>query len=140
MDALDYLVKPFPYDRFLKAVNKATEKISHVQSKSSATNGFILLKSDKKVYKVNYNDIYYLQSLGDYVKVFTSEKCLVVHDTFKNMLEQLPANEFMRIHKSYLIALSKIQYIDCNQVKIANELIPIAVGSKDELIKRLKEV
>ncbi|HEY4787806.1 MAG TPA: LytTR family DNA-binding domain-containing protein [Bacteroidales bacterium] len=140
VDATDYLVKPFSFERFLKAVNKAIEKINYAQLKNQPAGGFILLKSDKKVYKVNYDDIMYLQSFGDYVKVFTSEKCLVVHDTFKNMQEQLPEREFVRIHKSYLIAFGKIQYIEGNQVKIGNELIPIGLNYKEELTKRLKEI
>ena len=140
VDATDYLVKPFSFERFLKAVNKAIEKINYAQLKNQPANGFILLKSDKKVYKVNYDDIMYLQSFGDYVKVFTNEKCLVVHDTFKNMQEQLPEREFVRIHKSYLIAFGKIQYIEGNQVKIGNELIPIGLNYKEELTKRLKEI
>jgi Response regulator of the LytR/AlgR family len=140
VDATDYLVKPFSFERFLKAVNKAIEKINYAQLKNQPAGGFILLKSDKKVYKVNYDDIMYLQSFGDYVKVFTNEKCLVVHDTFKNMQEQLPEREFVRIHKSYLIAFGKIQYIEGNQVKIGNELIPIGLNYKEELTKRLKEV
>jgi DNA-binding LytR/AlgR family response regulator len=139
LDAVDYLVKPFPFERFLKAVNKAIEKLSFIQQKHSSTCGFILLKSDKKVYKVNYDEVQYLQSFGDYVKVFVAGKCLIVHDTFKNMQEQLPADRFVRIHKSYLIAVDKIQYFEGNQVKIANELIPIGLNYKDDLIRQLKE-
>lgn len=139
VDAVDYLVKPFSFERFLKAINKAVEKINFANMKTAAGNRFILLKADKKVYKVNFDDIDYLQSFGDYIKVFTSEECLVVHDTVKNMLEQLPAEEFLRIHKSYIIALSKIQYIDGNQVKIADQLIPIGANYKDDLLKTLGE-
>jgi DNA-binding LytR/AlgR family response regulator len=87
VDAVDYLVKPFPFDRFLKAVNKLVEKTNLIQQKPSSTGDFILLKSNKKVYKVNYEDINYLHSFGDYIKVYASEKCLVVHDTFKNLQE-----------------------------------------------------
>ena len=140
VDAVDYLVKPFSFERFLKAVNKAIEKINYMQLKNHAGSGFILLKSDKKVYKVNYEDITYLQSFGDYVKVFTSGKCLVVHDTFKNIQEQLPEREFVRVHKSYLIAFGKIQYIEGNQVKIGNELIPVGLNYKEDLAKRLKDM
>jgi DNA-binding LytR/AlgR family response regulator len=140
VDAIDYLVKPFSYERFLKATNKAIEKINFTHLKSSANTEFILLKSDKKVYKVNFNEIIYLQSFGDYIKVFTCEKCLVVHDTFKNILEQLPSYAFLRIHKSFIIALNKIQYIDGNQVKIANDLIPIGLSFKDKLLKNLNKI
>lgn len=139
VDAIDYLVKPFPYERFLKAVNKAIEKINLCQLKNTANTGFLLLKSDKKVYKVNCDDIFYLQSFGDYVKVYTSEKCIVVHEKFKNMEEQLPGNKFMRVHKSYIIALDKIRYIEGNQVKIEDELIPIGLSYRESIFKVLKK-
>jgi DNA-binding LytR/AlgR family response regulator len=139
LDAVDYLVKPFPFERFLKAVNKAIEKLSFIQPKPPPTSDFILLKSDKKVYKVNYDEISYLQSFGDYVKVYISGKCLVVHDTFKNLQDHLPADRFIRVHKSYLIAMDKIQYIEGNQVKVANELIPIGLNYKVDLISKLKD-
>lgn len=139
VDAVDYLLKPFSYDRFLKAVNKAIEKISMVHLKSGQTGGFILLKSDKKLFKVNFDDINYLQSYGDYIKVYTTRKCLVVHDTFKHLQEQLPSKEFIRIHKSYIISISKIQYLEGNQVKIGNELIPVALTGKESLLKMLSK-
>jgi DNA-binding LytR/AlgR family response regulator len=138
-DAVDYLVKPFSFERFLKAVNKSVEKLNLKLQKHTSINEFILLKSDKKVYKVNFNEIYYLQSFGDYVKVYVSGKCLVIHNTFKSILEQLPGDRFIRIHKSYIIALDKIQYLEGNQVKIANELIPIGLNYKDDLIRILKD-
>jgi DNA-binding LytR/AlgR family response regulator len=139
LDAVDYLVKPFPFERFLKAVNKVMGKINFIQTKPASTGGFILLKSNKKIYKVNYDEIYYMQSFGDYIKVYLNGKCLVVHETFKNIQEHLPAHRFVQIHRSYLIALEKIQYLEGNQVKIANELIPIGLNYKDELNKRFKE-
>jgi DNA-binding LytR/AlgR family response regulator len=137
VDAVDYLVKPFSYERFLKASNKAVEKINFVNLKSTNIDNFILLKSDKKVFKVNFNDINYLQSFGDYIKVYTCERCLIIHDTFKNILEQLPSFQFIRIHKSFIIALNRIQYLEGNQIKIANELIPIGLSYKEELLKKL---
>lgn len=139
VDAIDYLVKPFSYERFLKATNKAIEKINLSQLKNVVSDSFILLKSDKKVFKINYDDIHYLQSYGDYIKVFTNEKCLIVHDTFKNIQEQLPIQFFQRIHKSYIVALDRIKYIEGNQIKICEELLPIGLNFKDELLKRLNK-
>src|SRR5512145_1235788 len=140
VDAVDYLVKPFSYERFLKAVNKAAEKITLSQLKTPSAEGFLLLKSDKKVYKVNYGEIFYMQSLGDYIKVFTTEKCIVVHDTIRNMVEQLPESRFIRVHKSYIIAVEKIHYIEGNQVKIANEMIPVGLSFRDDLQRVLKTI
>jgi DNA-binding LytR/AlgR family response regulator len=137
VDAVDYLVKPFSYERFLKATNKAIEKINLSQLKNTSSNNYILLKADKKVFKINYDEINYLQCFGDYIKVFTLDKCLVTHDTFKNIQEQLPGKYFLRIHKSYIVALDKIKYIDGNQLKVAEEMIPIGLNYKDEFVKRL---
>jgi DNA-binding LytR/AlgR family response regulator len=139
VDAADYLLKPFSYERFLKAINKAIVKINFTNTNTFADDEFILLKSDKKVFKINFKEIYYLQSLGDYIKVHTNEKPLIVHNTFKNLLEQLPTKDFLRIHKSFVIALSKIQYLEGNQVKIANELIPVGLNYKEDLLKRLSK-
>ncbi len=139
VDAVDYLVKPFSYERFLKAINKVVEKINLANIRNVNIDNFILLKSDKKVFKVNFNDINYLQSFGDYIKVYTCERCLIVHDTFKNILEQLPNIHFLRIHKSYIIALNRIQYMEGNQIKVANELLPIGLNYKEELLKKLSK-
>jgi DNA-binding LytR/AlgR family response regulator len=140
LDAIDYLLKPFSYERFLKAVNKAIEKIGFSNLKKSTADAFLLLKSDKKVHKVNFNDICYMQSYGDYIKVFTTEKCIVIHDTFLSMQEQLPEDQYVRVHKSYIIALDKIEYLEGNQVKVGNEMIPIGLIYKDNILKLLKKV
>jgi len=139
VDAIDYLVKPFSYERFLKAVNKAVEKITFSQLKKPAGDGYMLLKSDKKVYKVDFRDICYMQSFGDYIKVFTTEKCIVIHDTFLKIQEQLPEEFFARVHKSYIIALDKIKYMEGNQVKIGDVLIPIGLIYKDNIHKLLRK-
>jgi DNA-binding LytR/AlgR family response regulator len=140
VDAIDYLVKPFSYERFLKAVNKGIEKIGFSNLKKTTADAFLLLKSDKKVHKVNFNDICYMQSFGDYIKVFTTEKCIVIHDTFLSMQEQLPGDQFVRVHKSYIIALDKIKYLEGNQVKIGDEMIPIGLTYRDNILNLLKKV
>ncbi len=97
LDATDYLVKPFSFERFLKAVNKALEKLERRETGTvSAAASSIFIKSDKKVFKVNLDDILYLEALDDYVKVVTLRGQYLVHDTLKSMLEELPAAAFMR--------------------------------------------
>lgn len=137
VDAVDYLVKPFSFERFLKAINKVVEKNSIAQLKNKNTGGSILLKSDKRVHKVDFDKIIYLQAIGDYVKVVTSEKNLLVHSTIKSLVEQLPAVEFIRIHKSFVISIKRLEYIEGNQVRIDKENLPIGLNYKEELIKRL---
>jgi len=144
MDAADYLLKPFSYERFLKAVNKALDLWKYrmvKQSKSPAVapdmSGFILLRSEKKIYKVDYGDILYLESLGDYVKVHTIRKCLVVHETFRNLLEILPPETFIRVHRSFIIPIAKLTYIEGNRLSVSGTFIPIGHMYKEALLRRL---
>lgn len=141
-DAVDYLVKPFGFDRFLKAVNKAMEKmVIRRQEPIKITpdkQAFILLRSDKKVYRVSFADILYIESTGDYLKVYLENKHLVIHETIGGFLEQLPANDFIRIHKSFIVATNRINYIEGNQVRLADKFIPIGRSYKEELERALK--
>jgi DNA-binding LytR/AlgR family response regulator len=144
VDAVDYLVKPISFERFLKAVNKVVGLVelkqrpkTVIQTRNSEDQGYILLRSNKKVYRVKLDDILYLQSLGDYVQVHVPQKQLIVHETFRNILSMLPENEFIRIHKTVIVPVNKIEYIDGNQLYIANTALPIGLNFKDELMKRL---
>ncbi len=136
VDAIDYLLKPFSFERFLKAVNKAIDKFVNKQQKSE--NSSILLKSDKKLYRVIIDDINYLEALGDYVKVYYSNKSIIVHETFQNMLSQLPEKEFVRVHKSFAIALNKFEIIEGNMIKIKDKSIPIGQTYRSEFIDLIK--
>lgn len=145
-DAVDYLVKPFSFERFLKAVNKAFDRMSFIMSKTglpgaeeTETPGFLILRADKKVHKVNYNDIFYFESAGDYVKVHTTRQRLVVHETMKKLEEQLPPGLFVRVHKSFIVPLERISFIEGNRVNVGGTMIPIGLVYRDELMKLLKK-
>lgn len=142
LDAVDYLLKPFSYERFLKAVNKALEKLKIIENGiSNADNAeeFIFLKADKKVYKIDLKEIIYLEALDDYVKVVTEQNQFLVSNTLKNLQAELPATQFIRVHKSYIIAKSKIIFFEGNYVKVATKEIPIGASYRDEIFSRLKE-
>jgi DNA-binding LytR/AlgR family response regulator len=138
LDAVDYLMKPFSFERFLKAVNKAIEKLKPATAPATEQK-FIFLKSDKKVFKVNTDDILYCESVDDYVKVITTTEQYLVHYTLKKMLEELPAANFLRVHKSYIIAKDKIKFFEGNYVKVGGQDIPIGASYRDEIYARLKE-
>lgn len=121
VNAVDYLVKPFPFDRFLKAVNKAQD----VLTGRSEAEGFILLQADKKIHKVNHSEILFAEAMGDYVKVHLHDKMLIVHMTLQKLQEQLPQKNFFRLHKSFLISLSKLEYIEGNMAIIRKHEVPI---------------
>jgi DNA-binding LytR/AlgR family response regulator len=141
LDAVDYLVKPFSFERFLKAVNKATDKLNQPEAITANEKAapFIFLKADKKVYKVDFEDIFYIESIGDYAKVITKQGQYVVNNTLKNLLEELPSIEFMRVHKSFVIAKSKIIFFEGNYVKVSDKEIPIGASYREEIYARLKE-
>jgi DNA-binding LytR/AlgR family response regulator len=138
VNAVDYLLKPFPFERFLKSVNKATELINS-KKKEPVNSEFILLKSDKKIHRIMINDIFYLEAIGDYVRVFYDDKNIVVHDTFQNILKMLPAGQFIRIHKSYAVSINKFESIEGNRVKINTRSIPVGQTYKHEFIEFIKK-
>ncbi|MFK8104929.1 MAG: LytR/AlgR family response regulator transcription factor [Saprospiraceae bacterium] len=144
LDAVDYLLKPFSLDRFLKAVYKAQKikaqvvKLEQLNQQPSTTDELspIMIKSDKKWYKLAPEQIKYLQAYGDYVKVFTADKTLLTKDTLGNLEQSLPASLFQRIHRSYIVALDAINFIEGNQADIQGQLLPIAITHKEALMSR----
>ncbi len=141
LDVVDYLLKPFSFERFLKAVNKAVDKLNLAEATTAneKATSFIFLKADKKVYKVDFEDIFYIESIGDYAKVITRQGQYVVNNTLKNLLEELPSLEFIRVHKSFIIAKSKIIFFEGNYVKVGDMDIPIGASYREEIYARLKE-
>lgn len=135
VNAVDYLVKPFPFDRFLKAVNKLLDQR---RTNGSLLQDYILLQADKKTHKVNYEDVLYIEAMGDYVKVYMGDKTLVVHHTLQKLQELLPYDRFFRIHKSFLIALQRIEYIEGNMVIINAQQLPIGQTYRAEFLTRLQ--
>ncbi|MEI6682786.1 MAG: LytTR family DNA-binding domain-containing protein [Bacteroidota bacterium] len=147
LDVVDYLMKPFPFDRFYKAIQKAEELIKgrelpHAEPKEPhrQEETFIFVKSSKKTYKVNLDEILYIEALGDYVKIYTNEKMIISYQSLKNIEALLPAASFPRIHKSFIIALSRIDLIEGNHVKIRERQIPIGTNFKNEFEKLIKSI
>jgi DNA-binding LytR/AlgR family response regulator len=140
LDAVDYLVKPFSFERFLKAVNKVIEKLEK-KDVGNASNlpSSIFIKADKKVYKIELNDILYIEGLDDYVKIVTNQTNYLVNDTLKSLQEELPSSLFVRVHKSFIISKGKIVFFEGNYVKIGNRDIPIGASYREEIFARLKD-
>lgn len=137
VDAIDYLLKPFPFDRFLKAVNRAIDRIGKPERKT-ASGEYILLKADKKLHRVKLSDISHLEAMGDYVKVFYNDSFILVHDTLQRLLDQLPKDVFIRIHKSYIISTGNINYVEGNQVIIGELEIPIGQTYRGSFLELFK--
>lgn len=136
VNAVDFLLKPFPFDRFEAAVRKATE-IIRSREQMLPGNAFILLRSDKKLFRVGIDDIYHIKAVGDYVQVFFGEKSILVHSTFQNLLNQLPQDEFVRVHKSHAIALNKVETIDGNTVRLNGKSIPVGLSYKPAFMEKI---
>ena len=142
LNAIDYLLKPFSFERFLKAVNKASAKtgqVTNVAAEEKNADDFIFLKADKKVYKIDLEDILYAEATGDYAKVVTKDGQYIANTTLKKLLEELPSHRFLRVHKSYIISASKIKFFEGNYVKVGNTDIPIGAAYREEIFARLKE-
>ena len=140
LDVIDYLVKPFPFERFVKAVNKAIESIDlkrKANAAGSIEDDFVLLHADHKIYKVRLDEIEYIEGLKEYVSYYTREKRIIVLQSLKSIEETLPAERFIRVHRSYIVPIRKIKTLDGNQVQIGNKLIPIGRSYKDVVLKRV---
>ena len=137
VNAVDYLLKPFPFERFLKAVNKASDILKNNCIDNNCYE-YIFLKSDKKIHRVIINEIYHLEAVGDYVKVFFNGKFIMVHETFQNLINQFPNNLFVRIHKSHAIAINKIDTIEGNMVKVKDKFFPIGQTYRNEFMNLIK--
>ncbi|HHC80038.1 MAG TPA: response regulator transcription factor [Flavobacteriia bacterium] len=128
LDVLDYLVKPIPFNRFLKTINKITQQI-YLQRGLSKTHieddSHIFLKVDKKLVKIKFDDIYYIESLKDYIKIFTATGDYLVHKSLTSITEELPKNNFLRIHRSYTIAIDKVKSVEGNLIEVHSKRIPI---------------
>lgn len=132
VNAIDYLLKPISYERFLTAINKAIQLLSDTPE----PNDFIVLKENKVLHKVFFNDIQYVEAFGDYVKVHSKEKTILTHSTFKKMTNNLP-DYFLRIHKSFSVNTNKIQQLSGNQISLDINQIPIGQTYKESVLKAL---
>ena len=143
LEAVDYLLKPFSFERFLRATQKALYLLeTEDKMREIAKNELALLwvKSDKRLFKVSLKEVLYLQAYGDYIKIFrTRYKPLVTKERLTSIEKQLPHSRFFRIHRSYIISLDAVQFLEGNQVSINDTKLPISSAYKNELMNRLIE-
>jgi DNA-binding LytR/AlgR family response regulator len=127
VDAIDYLLKPIEYDRFLKSVYKAKEYIDYL-SDLELQGGYIFVKSDYQMAKINLKDILYIEGLDDYIKIYLPQKSVLTLMTLKTIAQRLPSREFIRIHRSFIVPVSRIHNISKSKVKIGDKEIPIGIS------------
>jgi len=133
LDVADYLVKPVRFDRFLKAVNKAlpeqgagSESLAPVSTHNTADHAFLYFRADRKMVKVMLNDILYIESLKDYVKIHTMKGPVVTKYAITSLEAMLPSSAFIRVHRSYMIALDKIDSYTPDEINISSNVIPVS--------------
>jgi DNA-binding LytR/AlgR family response regulator len=133
LDAVDYLMKPISFERFLKGVNKILQTNSPNSNASATLNeptkepvsSFLYFRADRKMVKVFFSDILFVEALKDYIKIVTPNKTIVTKYVLTTLAELLPADEFLRIHKSYIVAINKIESFNAETIQIAKHELPI---------------
>ncbi|MBI5857431.1 MAG: response regulator transcription factor [Sphingobacteriales bacterium] len=141
VNALDYLVKPISFDRFLKSALKAKEYYEvrqKNQGKAAVPSvDHFFIKADNKLIKIFFDDVLFVEALQNYVVIRTKEKKYISYLTFKSVEEYLPASLFIRTHKSFIVAASKIESIEGNDIKIGQHHIPVSRNLRDEVMEKL---
>ena len=140
LDAVDYLLKPISFERFLKAINRVMKlSLTPMEDASAGTpqkeplNPFIYLRSDKKNIKINFEDILFIESLRDYIKVVTKEKTIITKQSISAIEESLPKELFVRIHRSYIVSIARIESFTTDLIQISKYELPVSRSYRHEV-------
>tara|TARA_B100000809_G_scaffold87965_1_gene86349 strand:+ start:4458 stop:5144 length:687 start_codon:yes stop_codon:yes gene_type:complete len=135
LNVVDYLLKPIAFDRFLQAVQKVS--LSEITTTNS---DFMFVRSDRKMVKIDFNSILYVESLSDYVKIFTIDKIITIRETISSLEEKLPIKKFIRIHRSFIISFKNITSYTNEFIEINHKALPISRSYKESVLQKLAEV
>lgn len=145
LDVVDYLLKPITFERFLKSVNKyyqvtqeEQQNISPGPAKTTTEDAFIYVKENKKVIKLHLNEILYVEGLSEYVQIYTGKKKIITKTSMSNMQEKLPDAGFMRIHKSFIVSLTKIEAFTSHSIEVPGKELPIGRSYKNSVLDALQ--
>ena len=129
LSAVDYLLKPFTYDRFLQAVNRANEYFNYKHQSKNDTPQYLFIRADYSLVKVALKDIAYIEGLDDYLKIYTgADRPIVARMTMKAILEKLPANDFIRVHRSFIVPFQRIKNVRNKVISLDNVEIPVGIS------------
>jgi len=145
LQAVDYLLKPISFERLLQAVNKYLgENPSEIIENSSEIipekNDFIFVRSDRKMVKINFSEINYVESFSDYIKFHLNDKVIITRETISSIEAKLPKTDFLRVHRSFIVSISKIESFTNEFVEVNNKAIPISRSYKKDVLSRLENV
>ncbi|MBE7172876.1 MAG: response regulator transcription factor [Williamsia sp.] len=140
LNIIDYLLKPFAFSRFLKAVHKAKDfhEIKNWKN-STPVPPYIFIKSEKRIEKVELCDILFAESVGNYVSIYTERKRIMAYLTMKSLESQMPVPEFIKIHQSYLVNTSRIQAIEGNEIRIGSHSLPMSRNYRETVMKIVQQ-
>lgn len=141
LNAVDYLVKPIPFERFIKAVNKAKKQLQNNQEKTQKhlKDEFFMVNAEYATLKIFYKNILYIEGLKDYVKIFLPGQMILTKTTMKKIEERLPSEWFIRVHKSFIINMNHIERIENHRILINKERIPVSATYKDVFFKLIDQ-
>jgi DNA-binding LytR/AlgR family response regulator len=143
LDAIDYLRKPFSFERFHKAISKVKETIrlndlsENMSTMENHEMEYLVIKSNQQLVKVYFEEILFVEAYQEYVKIITEDKRYITFDRLKNMELLLPNNQFIRVHRSYIVSKSKVKSASGNLLEIRDHLIPVSRDLKDKVLKML---
>lgn len=143
LDVVDYLLKPFSFERFLKALSKLKEREEPQSQKRSelvSSQRYVFVKVDKTLHRVDFDKIHYIESDKDYVKIVLEDKSLMLLQTLKHWVNMLPDSEFARVHKSFIVNIAHINKIAGNQIMIASQHIPIGRHYKQDFMEKIEPI
>lgn len=138
LNADDYLVKPFEFERFTTAINRVQENIAFLKQKEMEE-GVLIVKYNYEFTKILFSNILFIEALDDYIKIHTTEKMFVVHMSMKNAIEKLPEKKFIRIHRSYIVNIQFVKSWNKNNLRIESELLPISSSYQKEVMEALSK-
>ena len=143
LEAVDYLLKPISFDRLLQAVYKCTsgnaETPQHSQPAQydTTTNNFVFVRADRKMMKIDFDQLLYVESLSDYIKIHTQSETIVTRETISNFESKLSPTEFLRIHRSFIVAASAIKAYTAEHIEIHEQTLPISRSYRDAVLNFL---
>ncbi len=145
LQAVDYLLKPISFERLLQAINKYLDENIHVNIDADneiidEASDFIFVRSDRKMIKIEFSDIIYIESLSDYIKIYLTNKTIVTRETITNIEAKLPKKDFIRLHRSYIVSISKIDLFTNEYVELNKKVIPISRTYKNDVLNRLENI
>ncbi|MES2808162.1 MAG: LytTR family DNA-binding domain-containing protein [Bacteroidota bacterium] len=136
LNVADYLLKPFTFDRFMQAVTRVYDRLAPIDVK--AEKEIIFIKTEYRLEKINLNDILYIEGMRDYRCIHLTNKNIMTLQTFTDLEQELPPAKFCRVHKSFIVAIDKIENIERDRIKIRGELIPVSETFKEEFYRRIR--